>query len=825
MAGSYRQKSPSVIHRSRLKSRYVLSIVVGLILGFALSFACLPLMSICDSSPSIFFEPFSSSLNIRLNSGSRSSKDKLDSFRILNRQARSIADVTLVDYRSKDYEPRIRPLLQPSVKSNNSNINVNVSSNNKNKTANAPTRPPHPSTSIRPRYVADELGIREKVLVAVLAETDRLSTFSFFLNQTLQDHVNRLLFFINDNVQDFPKSMQVIAINDERTYLKPFYVLKYLAEKMINLYDWFFLVPDNTFIRGYKLTEFLNHISIGQDLYMGRAFDDVHAVYCYFGSGIIISSSVLRKVLTELDWCTKNAYSQDLTDNIGRCILKTAKSPCTNTTNSYKFNAYVNYRFEFDTDIDKLRKSADFNDSLTVHPINDLETMLKLQKYFNQVEIDETTQNIKTYGETIEQSSCYTLEGCGHIPWPVGVPPPFKPPTRFDVLRWDYFNETHIYLKNDNDVIDPLKDDDYEDIHEVIDYSVQQFKQTYGNQLTFKALLNGYRQFDPTRGTHYFIDIVLTDGNNNEYIKRAELMRPLGLVEIVPMPFVTETTKLFLILPIHSDDESVAIRFLHHVNRTLFDRETRDKFELLLTHIVATKEENFQTQKWFENIRSTVDSIRQIHTQLAITYHTVLLSSSTISHSSQLIYLLDSFQAKLRTNALIFITNPYVNIDSDFLNRCRLNVIENIQIFFPIAFYQYHPHIIALSRNITDNTTIDLHKTVGWFNSYAYEHIGLYMSDYLNLKKWISFHNITISTANLYDLFVQLSDLHILRAPDQSLRVHYRTIKCDTNLQVNPIEYDRCTAQQEKGLASRSQLAMLIIENEQKKHTMNVKNK
>jgi len=33
----------------------------------------------------------------------------------------------------------------------------------------------------------------------------------------------------------------------------------------------------------------LNHISISQDLYMGQPFDDVHAVYCYFGSGIILS--------------------------------------------------------------------------------------------------------------------------------------------------------------------------------------------------------------------------------------------------------------------------------------------------------------------------------------------------------------------------------------------------------------------------------------------------------------------------------------------------------------------------------------------------------
>jgi hypothetical protein len=41
----------------------------------------------------------------------------------------------------------------------------------------------------------------------------------------------------------------------------------------------------------------------------------------------------------------------------------------------------VNYRFEYDTDIDQLSKSEDFNQTLTVHPINDLETMIKLQKY------------------------------------------------------------------------------------------------------------------------------------------------------------------------------------------------------------------------------------------------------------------------------------------------------------------------------------------------------------------------------------------------------------------------------------------------------------
>jgi hypothetical protein len=79
-----------------------------------------------------------------------------------------------------------------------------------------------------------------------------------------------------------------------------------------------------------------------------------------------------------------------------------------------------------------------------------------MNRYFNQVEINEMAQTILKYEETIEHLSCYSTEGCGNIPWPVGVPPPFKPPTRYDVLRWDYFNETHIYLKTDNNVVDQM---------------------------------------------------------------------------------------------------------------------------------------------------------------------------------------------------------------------------------------------------------------------------------------------------------------------------------------------------------------------------------
>ena len=241
MVSSSRQKLSLFFHRTRLKSRYLLSILVGLTLGFAFSLGCLPLMSICDNS----IPNLPKSWNSHSNNENPSLRDKFDPFRILHRQARSIADVTLVDYGSKDYEPKIHPLQQAPV----------PKSNNINKTMVTTTQPPNQAKLTRPRYIADELGIREKVLVAVLTETNRLNTFALFLNQTLEHHVNRVLFFIDDDLEDFPKGMQVVAIHDIRTYLKPFYVLKYLAEKMIKSYDWFLLVPDNTYIRGFKVND------------------------------------------------------------------------------------------------------------------------------------------------------------------------------------------------------------------------------------------------------------------------------------------------------------------------------------------------------------------------------------------------------------------------------------------------------------------------------------------------------------------------------------------------------------------------------------------
>ncbi len=92
---------------------------------------------------------------------------------------------------------------------------------------------------------------------------------------------------------------------------------------------------------------------------MGLASADKYSLYCSIESGILfsnvrITSLVLNSLLTfflisifvnktlmvkmkqEMEWCTRNAFSVDATENIGRCVLHSANLKCTQTSNVIK---------------------------------------------------------------------------------------------------------------------------------------------------------------------------------------------------------------------------------------------------------------------------------------------------------------------------------------------------------------------------------------------------------------------------------------------------------------------------------------------------------
>lgn len=61
-----------------------------------------------------------------------------------------------------------------------------------------------------------------------------------------------------------------------------------------------------------------------------------------------------------------------------------------------------------------------------------------------------------------------------------------------------------------------------------------------------------------------------------------EVCKPLGRVEVVPMPYVTENVRVNLILPVEAESKLEAMKFMENYARICMEK--RDKTFLMLVH-------------------------------------------------------------------------------------------------------------------------------------------------------------------------------------------------------------------------------------------------
>ena len=551
-----------------------------------------------------------------------------------------------------------------------------------------------PQKLVRPRYASTELGIREKLFVAVLSSRETISTLGAAVNKTLSPYVSKLVFFINSRGSPLPAGLSIVSFTDDRTILKPFHMFKYLAEHYLDNYDWFYVVPDNTYVRGEKLFDLVSHISISRDIYLGHPEEDEHSAYCGLTAGIVLSQSILGKIFGQLDWCTKNSFSSDHGDNIGRCILHSTGLPCQNTVSGYNFTHYYSPDMDFEQEmkiLKNLRKERLMNDAISVHEIQDDQSMYKIHKHMTEVELGETYASIAALQTKMAENAKNLPADVASDSWPIGVQDPVKPRSRFDVMRWDYFTEEHIYLEDDFTNVSPLVGADKEDIDQIIAFAVAKLNENYGDGRFAKLrLLNGYRRFDHARGMEYILDIALADTTNGqlEVHKRVNLMRPLSRVEIVPMPYVTENTRVTIVLPVTMGERDTVVSFFDSYARNCLD--TGDNTYLYIVFIYDAAEdaaENNAETDAFGVLKSMVNYYENKYSNGA-----KLSYASLHPNFASQFTILDKVAAKMPANTLTLLGSVDVELNAEFLNRVRMNTIEGWQVKEMLTKYCFQRH-------------------------------------------------------------------------------------------------------------------------------------
>ncbi|XP_013089362.2 chondroitin sulfate synthase 2-like [Biomphalaria glabrata] len=673
----------------------------------------------------------------------------------------------------------------------------------------------------RPIFAATELNIREKLFIAVLSSEQSLNTLGVAINKSIGHYKAKVAFFVDRKSSIVPNGMLLVNFNDGYKQYLPFNTLKYMIKEFGSWYDYYMLLSDRGYIRAENVFNFVSHISVSKQVYLGSpTIKDGNTILCALEGGILLSQSFLDQINSSLKWCIANSNSTDESVNLGRCLFHALRKDCQNSTYSKLYASYHLQSFNFTKDIDSLAKIKDFNSSLSIYPILDNITHYSVHRYFCEVELSSIKNEIQQIKEDMYNKSEYAPGGRDSVSWPITVPESYKPRNKFDVINWVYFTETHIFFQDEFSNVKILIGADKQDIQSIIKTAVVKLNEIYGNRYLYSHLINGYRKFDPIRGMEYILDLALIDrlsSNESSYHntsktveKRLFLVRPLGEVEFVPMPHVEELQRINIVLTLRPNDLDFSTSFLE--NYVQLQGPPYNKILALTIVFMYEQKPLVQNEDLYAVLKSMLPHYEK---QSGKAVNIRAINFSTNGTFTPEFQIMDKISDLLEPNALILTCTVGMLLNSEMLNRVGINTIPGWQVFFPIGFWQYKPNIIYNKKPFPIN--FEFNSRTGHYDVLSYEHGSFYNSDYKDARK--SFSIEELMKYDLYEMFVRYDKVHVFRAVEPDFKHYYMQLDCPVNI---PTQfYERCLERKSLNLATRAQLAKRIFQFQEKRNSQN----
>ena len=315
----------------------------------------------------------------------------------------------------------------------------------------------------------------------------------------------------------------------------------------------------------------------------------------------------------------------------------------------------------------------------------------------------------------------------------------------------------------------------------------------------------------------YIVDLAMTDKFTHEQVlKRSHLMRPLTSVEFIPMPYVTESSRVNLIIPVTVADMDKAMSFIDQYANTCL--ETGDSTFLYVVFYY----QNSKPPPPPGNTGAAADNKNDVfHVLKSIInyYESRFKTGSKVawvnveSRQTSPFITVDAVSRKLSKERLCLLGDVGMMFDIDFLNRVRMNTITNKQVFFPIAYWQYKPNLVHEKMPYPPENVIT--SKTGHFDENQSIHASFYNSDYMNARQRMRLESDTQASGYdagdmyLFDMFLQFSDLSVFRAIEEKLVHRYREHACAPTMK--PEALRRCMQSRAEGLAGKHELSMLVL--------------
>ncbi|XP_003742313.2 chondroitin sulfate glucuronyltransferase [Galendromus occidentalis] len=640
------------------------------------------------------------------------------------------------------------------------------------------------STVIRPRFYSTELEIKEKLLVISLSDRENFDDFGRAFNHTLASHASKLVFYVcSDSASNSSASRaNVVFVHSECNRLLYHAMLHIETRQLAKEYDFVLIARASTFLRGDNLMSLVNHMSISQDIYMGTPLATDPRI-CDLEYGILFSESVLFRILPNLQKCRGDADFLDDDDAL-TCLLKYNPISCQTRVGNSQY---------LSVDADSRLDPRSFSDSqrpvISVAPLNYHNNFYQLNHKLDQ----QTYKKVQRQLVGISSNIAEINDRCS-LPdlWPRGLRKFFQPKKRFDVIRTTYFNMTHLFWNTDNKVIEALNEISSSDIESIVRACEKHLQEKV-------TLVNGWLTVDPVIGATYLIDVSL-NGN----LKRLKVVRPLSLSELTPMPYVTESTRISIVVVVHGGEIDRALAFLQNYSKLM---QKGDNSMLLLVFAYRDKENE---EDGFDRVRKLAETYSKQFLKKAA--RIAVLKIQCPEHIPEF-GLIDIVASKLSPEGIMLIVQPNVLLTENFLNRVRLNTIRNEQTFLPVPFTLY--------KNLAQTVGQSITKDSGFFDINNVENLSIFVGDYLRIRRNLPLIPLATVSADLdreaykdciygiAEVLLATKELHVMRAAEPELRIEYMHRVCE-NVTSNSRQSAHCKRTNKITVGSKKYLASLV---------------
>lgn len=344
------------------------------------------------------------------------------------------------------------------------------------------------------------------------------------------------------------------------------------------------------------------------------------------------------------------------------------------------------------------------------------------------------------------------------------------------------------------------------DIDDIRNFAMENLDKKYKSRYSLRKLVNGYRRFDSTRGMEYIMDLLLADqfNQNTETIKRVHLVRPLGKVELVPMPHVTESMMVHIILPLEVDHVMMFDVFMDSYARTCLQNTEDVRLIVALLYKNTSSAQDTGVKDVFSRPKTLIGEYnKKFDTKGRLIWKPLVNVDSEI-------HVVDALQNEFKTDVLVLMTSVNMEMEPDvtspYFNRVRMNTIKGKQVFFPIGFWQYKPNLTHTKK--THLINVEVGQRMGYFSTKSYEHASFYISDYKTARKTLQ--PSAVKSTDIFNMFLSYKEYHIFRAVEPNLKLKWMNLTCDPRETTE--RYQECVTRNVEGLASQHHLALLVYE-------------